>query len=234
MPPAGLWQRVKRHCTDACLSCHEYQLLEIALVNYLWPALTILFSIPLLKKRGSPWLPLGTALALTGIFLVMTQGAQVSWGAWVEHLQNNPAAYSFALAAAISWALYSNLARRWSEPESGGAVELFLPVTGLVLLALRLMINEPTGWSFRAIGEVSVLAAVTGLAYVLWDAAMRKGNLLLVVACSYFTPLLSTAVSCAYLKVSPGPKLWIGCVLIVSGSFMTWRSVSDRPVPAAA
>jgi drug/metabolite transporter (DMT)-like permease len=101
-------------------------------------------------------------------------------------------------------------------------------------LALRLLTTEPTGWSLRAVGEASGLAAVTTLAYFLWDVSMRKGNLLLVVACSYFTPLLSTVVSCFYLGVSPGPKLWIGCLLLISGSFITWRSVSDQPVPAAA
>src|SRR5271169_6154608 len=39
------------------------------------------------------------------------------------------------------------------------------------------------------------------------------------------TPLLSTLVSCAYLKASPSPKLWVGCLLLVSGSVVTWRSV---------
>ncbi len=92
--------------------------------------------------------------------------------------------------------------------------------------------TEPTGWSFRAVGEASALAVVTALAYALRDVAMRKGNLLLVVACSYFTPLLSTGVSCTYLKVSPIPKLWIGRLLLVSGSLITWRSVTDRPVPS--
>jgi hypothetical protein len=38
---------------------------------------------------------------------------------------------------------------------------------------------------------------------MLWDVAMRKGNLLLVAAMSYFTPLFSTMLSCANLKVSP-------------------------------
>lgn len=207
------------------------QLLEVALVNYLWPALTILFSLPLLKKRGSLWLLPGTALALTGVCLVVAQGADVSWVSFQQHLQSNPVAYALALAAAISWALYSNLAHRWSEPDNGGAVELFVPATGILLLAPRLLINEPTGWSLQAVGEASGLAVITTLAYILWDVAMRKGNLLLVVACSYFTPLLSTLVSCAYLRVSPGPKLWIGCVLLVSGSLVTWRSVTERPVP---
>jgi drug/metabolite transporter (DMT)-like permease len=106
-----------------------------------------------------------------------------------------------------------------------------VPATGLVLLALRLLTTEPTGWSLQAMGEASGLAAITTLAYILWDVAMRKGNLLLVAACSYFTPLLSTLVSCAYLRVSPSPKLWLGCLLLVSGSLVTWRSVSERPAP---
>ena len=205
------------------------QLLEIALLNYLWPALTILFSLPLLKQRARPWLVPGTLLALAGVFLVMTQEVSLSWIAWREHFAQSPAAYLLALAAAIAWGLYSNLARRWSGPDGDGAVELFIPATGLVLLGLRLTVSEPMGWNLQAIGEATALAAVTALGYVLWEAAMRKGNLLLVVACSYFTPLLSTLVSCLYLKVPPSPKLWIGCLLLVSGSLISWRSVTERP-----
>ena len=110
-------------------------------------------------------------------------------------------------------------------------MELFVPATGLVLLALCCTVTEHTDWSLHALGEATGLAAITALGYVLWEAAMRKGNLLLVVACSYFAPLLSTVVSSVYLKVSPSPKLWVGCLLLVSGSLTTWRSVSDRSVP---
>lgn len=216
------------------LARNRDQLLEIALVNYLWPALTVLFSLPLLKKRARFWLVPGTVLALTGVFLVMTQGSGVSWVSWKDHLQSNPAAYLLALAAAVAWAFYSNLARCWSAPDSGGAVELFIPATGLVLLALRCTVTEHTAWSPHALGEATGLAAITALGYALWDAAMRKGNLLLVVVCSYFTPLLSTVVSAVYLKVSPSPRLWVGCLLLVSGSLITWRSVSNRPAFATA
>ena len=214
------------------LSKDRKQLLEIALLNYLWPALTILFSLPLLKKRASLWLVPGTVLALTGVFLVLTQEDRVSWASWREHLQSSPAAYLLALAAAVAWALYSNLARRWSGPEGDGAVELFVLATGLALLALRFTVTEPTNWDLQALAEASALAAITALAYVTWEAAMRKGNLLLVLACSYFTPLLSTFVSCIYLSVPQSPKLWIGCLLLVSGSLISWRSVTDQPVPS--
>lgn len=209
------------------LARDRQQLLEIALVNYLWPALTVLLSIPLLGNRAAAFLLPGTLLALIGVFLVMTQSAQLSWNSFYDHSTANPAAYLFVLTAAIVWALYSNLARRWSAPGSPGAVHLFVPTTGLVLGLMSLWAPEPTSWTVRAVLEVVALGTITVLAYALWDTAMRRGNLILVAACSYFTPLLSTLVSCAYLKVLPHSRLWMGCVLIIAGSFLSWRSVSS-------
>jgi drug/metabolite transporter (DMT)-like permease len=215
------------------LAQDRQQTLEIGLLNYLWPVLTILFSLALLPPQGpgrrADWLLVpGTGLALAGIVLVMTQEAHVSWASFLRHWQSNPAAYFLALAAAASWALYSVLTRRWSGPEAGGAVAWFIPATGLALLGLRLVgPAEPAVWSARAVGEAVFLGAVTALAYNLWEYAMQKGNLLVVAAASYCTPLFSTLVSCAYLKVAPGPKLWAGCALLVLGSLLTWVAVGN-------
>lgn len=210
------------------LAADRLQTLEVGLVNYLWPTATILFSLLFLGQRANLLLLPGTVLALAGEFLVITQGDSVSWGTFREHLTVNPAPYALAFVAAVSWGLYSTLARRWSRPETGGAVDLFIPAAGLTLLILSLLSGESPVWSAWVIGEAAVLGAVTVGAYALWDAAMRKGNLMLVAACSYFTPLLSTLVSCAYLRVEPGWRLWVGCLMLVIGSLLTWRSVSDR------
>jgi len=49
-----------------------------------------------------------------------------------------------------------------------------------------------------------------------------------VAATSYLTPLFSTGISSLYLNVSVGPKLWIGCTLLVLGSLLSWRSIHSR------
>ncbi len=175
---------------------NRQQLLEIALLNYLWPSLTVLLSIPLLKKHARPLLLPATALAMAGIFLVMTPDATVSWRSFWLHFQQNPVGYSVALLAAVSWGFYSNLARRWSTPDATGGVEWFTPAAGLILLGLTLVQQEAVRWTWPAVIEALLLGTITGLAYSLWDRSMRKGNLLFVAACSYFTPLLSTLVSC--------------------------------------
>jgi hypothetical protein len=32
-------------------------------------------------------------------------------------------------------------------------------------------------------------------------------------------------VSCLYLQVRPGLSLWIGCALLIVGSFLSWKSI---------
>jgi drug/metabolite transporter (DMT)-like permease len=185
------------------LAANRYQTLEVGLLNYLWPALTLLFSLVILGKRAGWGLIPGTLLALGGVFLVLTQGAAVSWG------------------------LYSNLARRWGGPDSDGAVLLFALSTGLAFLFIRLFGAEAGIWSLGVVIEVGLLALATALGYLFWDNAMRAGNVVLVASCSYLTPFFSTVVSSFYLRVLPGLNLWLGCALIMVGSFLSWRSINE-------
>ena len=210
------------------LATDRVQVLEVGLLNYLWPALTILLSVAILGKTASLLLIPGTFLAVAGVILVLMQGADLSWRTLSSNVASNPVAYALGLAAACSWALYSVLTRRWAGAERQGAVDLFLPATGLILLALSLWFREPGTWTGRALLEAVGLGTLTWTAYRCWDLAMRKGDVVLVSACSYLTPLMSTLLSCFYLGVSPAGSLWIGCLLVVAGSLLSWASMTER------
>jgi len=215
------------------LSANRRQAIEVGLLNYLWPALTLLFSLPLLGKRAGVGLVPATLLALLGVFLVLTPGTSISWRFFLANLQSNPVAYGLGLVAAVSWALYSNLTRRWGESGSGGAVLLFTLGTGVGFSMVRLFRPETGAWSLRVAAEVAVLALGTALAYVFWDLAMSRGDMVLVASCSYLTPFFSTLVSCVYLGIVPGIGVWLGCLLIVAGSFWSWRSIARHSAAAA-
>jgi len=206
------------------------QTMEVGLLNYLWPALTILFSLWLVGNRASFGLIPGTLLALLGVVLVLTQGAAFSWATFVANVLRNPLAYGLALVAAVSWGLYSNLARRWGTADSEGAVLVFTLATGIAFALLRVWRPEAGVVNPRVIAEVAFLAAATALGYLFWDIAMRRGNQMLVAACSYLTPFFSTVVSSLYLHVVPAASLWLGCALIIAGSVLSWRSVRPKGV----
>lgn len=217
------------------LAADRRQVLEVGLLNYLWPVLTLLLLLALVGGRARPALLPGTLLALAGIFLVLTAGEAVSWASLAANLAENPAAYLAGLGAGVTWALYSALTRKWAGGLGEGGVGLFLPASFLCLLALSAFVAEPRAWSGRAAAEAAFLGAATFVAYSLWDHAMRVGRAVVVAAASYLTPLLSTLVSAIYLAVAPGPAIWAGSALLVAGSLLSrWSVVATEPRPPAA
>jgi drug/metabolite transporter (DMT)-like permease len=65
------------------------------------------------------------------------------------------------------------------------------------------------------------------LAYALWDAAMRRGDQILVAAISFLTPLLSTACITLVLGVRPGGLFWTACLLLTAGAGISRVSVKE-------
>jgi drug/metabolite transporter (DMT)-like permease len=200
------------------LSTSRSQVLEVALVHYLWPMLTLFFSALSLRLRPGPLFWAGGVLAMCGVGLAMTQDAAVSWHSFRANLAHNTAPYLIAVAAAFSWSLYSVWSRRWSSDAHGGAVAVWMLLTGAVLGLARLLYPEAAQPRGAVLWEVGFMAFSSNLAYGFWEHAMRKGNVILVVSASYFTPLLSTVVSSLYLGVGVGLRLWIACTLVVAGA----------------
>jgi drug/metabolite transporter (DMT)-like permease len=211
------------------------QAMEVGLVNYLWPALTLALSVPILHLRVRLGFPIGILVALGGGVLSALQPGQSSLVSLVAHLRASPWPYLLALIAAVLWALYSTLSRRWAARSQGGAVPLFALASGIVLGALRPAFAEPAYWSVRVAAELIFMALLpTLIAYGMWDRAVRRGNVTLIAALSYLIPVVSTAISSLYLGVSAGWNLWAACALIVSGAVICERSVLGRTADSTA
>ena len=205
------------------------QVIAVTVCNYLWPSLTLLLAVPLLGLRTRSWLlGAGTLIAIAGVALAV--GGESSGADSLTEPWSLPGSWSWsthavstlpALLAAVAWALYSNLSRRWGGAQAANAMPVFLLAAGLVLLALRACRDEHSVWTARACWEIAYTAVFPTLAaYVCWDAAARRGNLPLVAACSYLTPLLSVLVSSLYLDLPVLPQQWVAGILVVAGAVL--------------
>ena len=211
------------------LAFSREQVIEVSIINYLWPGLTLIFSLPILHKKGKIILIPGIVIAFAGFYLATMQSGMFSWEVFKGNFQVNYLPYLLAFMAAIIWGLYSNLVRRWAGHSEGGAVPLFLLITGLVLTAIRFMFPEESYWTPRVIVELLYMSVFpTFLAYTFWDRAMRKGKIILVVSLSYFTPLLSIVISSLYLRVVIKSTLWIACGLVIAGAVICKFSIIDN------
>jgi drug/metabolite transporter (DMT)-like permease len=210
------------------LASGAQQAIEVGTINYLWTAATVVLSVPILGQRARWSLVPGALTALAGIVVATLPIGQWSAQVFVDNLRDSWAPYLLGLVAALAWALYSNLSRRWAGGDGAGAVPLFMVATAAVLVPLaRLQPTANVLWSARLIAELAYLGLFpTALAYAFWETAMRRGNLLLVATLSLFIPLMSAAIAALYLRTAPGAGLWLGCALVSAGAWICHRSLA--------
>lgn len=204
------------------------QVLEVGLINYLWPALMLLLSGPVLGHTIRVTLWPGIVLAVSGTVLAISQQNGLSYAAWQQNWAAHSRPYLLALVGAMAWALYSNLSRRFGPRQGIGAVPVFVLGTGLLLFLLRGAVHEQPQWTPQALGLLMYvsLCPIT-LAYAFWDYAMRTGTVVLLASASYLVPIASTLFSTLILGLTPGIALWIGCGFVVLGALICRRSVDE-------
>lgn len=217
---------------EVCLSLalgyasNSNQAIELGVVNYLWPCLTVLLAIVMNGQKARWIIVPGTALALFGIVWVVS-GNGLSLSGIVANVQSNPLSYSLALACAITFALYCNVTRRHAGGQS--LVVLFFIITALLLWTKYSFSSEVLP-AFTLGGCLQLLAAGIAMAggYALWNIGIIRGNLTLLATASYSAPVLSSAFAAVWLGASLTMQFWQGAVLVTVGSLICWLATRER------
>jgi len=217
------------------LAGERSRVLEVGVINYLWPGLTLVLSVPILETRARVWLVPGALVAFGGVVLAAAQAGGLSWSGFGANMRENSLPYLLALGAGVTWPLYSNLSRRWAADAEGGAVPLFLLATGLAFAALSPFFEGGTGWTLRTALELAYMVIFPAtLAYAFWDVAMRRGRIVLVTSLSYLVPVAATLVSCLYLGIRASGALWAACAMVIAGAVICRLSVSEPAPPGTS
>jgi drug/metabolite transporter (DMT)-like permease len=155
------------------------------LVNYLWPlGMVVLAPVLLPGMRLTLRHGLAACIGFAGAALAITGGQALEGGlAW---------GYLPALGSAFIWASYSLLTQR-VPPFTTSAMGLFAMVSGVLSLACHVWLEPATNvrsedWPALLLMGLGPL----GLAFYLWDAALKQGNPQQIGLLSFLTPLLST------------------------------------------
>ena len=195
---------------------------EAGLLNYLWPLLIVLFSSLLPGERLAPHHIIGALLGLAGTVLLFAGNTGGFTSGQIPGL-------IAAFIAAFVWATYSVLSRRLKSVPTD-AVAGFCAVTAL-LAALVHGFAETTVWPESPLQWLSVIAlgiGPVGAAFYAWDIGMKRGDIRVLGAASYATPLLSTAFLILAGFARPSANIALAAVLIAGGGLiaakdMVWR-----------
>ncbi len=205
------------------LARNRTEAIEVGMVNYLWPSVTVVCSSLALHGRVGLVVLAGLALAFMGVVLACMPEQGVSLSGFVAHAQGNPLSYGLAFGAAITWALYSTATNRLAKGCNG--LWLFMALSAGAFWTLHLLqpSTQAMRWSWPAVGQVLLASAAVGSAYALWNLALLRGRVDRLALAANGTPLLSALFASLWLSTTLPLMFWVGAALVVLGSVVAAR-----------
>lgn len=204
----------------------RHQAIEVGMVNYLWPSLTIVFAILFNGQKSSLWVVPGLLIALFGVSWVLggEQGLHVD--EIVGNILSNPLSYGLAFAGAFIWAAYCTVTRKYAKGQNG--ITLFVLLTALTLWMKYLLSDQPEmTFSLPIVFKLLLCGMALGVGYASWNIGILHGNVSLLATVSYFTPVLSAALAAALLSAPLSFTFWQGALLVCAGSLLCWYATRN-------
>jgi drug/metabolite transporter (DMT)-like permease len=193
---------------------------EAGLLNYLWPLLIVLFSSFLPGERLLPHHVVGAVLGLAGTVLLFLGNDRSGFA------PGQLPGFAAAIIAAFVWAAYSVLSRRLKSVPTDAVAGFCLATS--VLAALVHMLVETTVWPATPAQWLAVIAlgvGPVGAAFYVWDIGMKRGDIRVLGAASYATPLLSTAFLIFAGFARPSLTIALAALLIAGGGLVAARDL---------
>ncbi|CAH0530247.1 aromatic amino acid DMT transporter YddG [Vibrio hippocampi] len=206
----------------------RHQAMEMAVINYLWPALTVLLTVMTSRQKVSLWVYPSVLLAFIGVCWCISGDQALSVSVLKQNIATNPATYLMAFSAAFIWAFYCHATANLSEGKN--AIVLFFIATAITLWIQYFLSNE-SGMTF-SLSSVSMLllaGVVMGAGYACWNYAILKGDMVLLATFSYFTPVISTLFSSLFLAVALTDSFWKGVAMVTVGSLICYWATRKSP-----
>lgn len=199
-------------------------LVEAGLINYLWPLLIVLFSGLLPGEQLRAHHLVGVVLGFCGAALLVTAGRSLT-------LEGGYAfGYLAAFLAAVVWAGYSVISRRFAGVPSE-AVAGFCLATAVLSLLCHVLFEQTVLPSspFEWLMVLLLGAFPVGLAFFVWDHGVKHGDIQLIGTVSYATPVLSTLLLTLTGYGALGWTTAVACALVTLGAIIAaWDALPFR------
>jgi drug/metabolite transporter (DMT)-like permease len=196
---------------------------EAGLLNYLWPLLIVLFSSLLPGERLAPHHVTGVVLGLAGTVLLFAGNSGSGFA------PGQVPGLLAAFVAAFVWAAYSVMSRKLKSIPTD-AVAGFCLATALLAAIVHGMV-EVTVWPDSAAQWLAIMAlgvGPVGAAFYAWDIGMKRGDIRVLGAASYATPLLSTAFLMIAGFAKPSVSIAVAAVLIGGGGLIAAKDMIGK------
>ncbi|MDV5487938.1 aromatic amino acid DMT transporter YddG [Enterobacter hormaechei] len=197
------------------------QAIEVGMVNYLWPSLTIVFAILFNGQKSTLWVIPGLAISLLGVGWVLGGENGLHVHDIMLNIVSSPLSYGLAFTGAFIWAAYCTVTSRYARGQNG--ITLFVLLTALSLWVKYAVSDQPEMvFSVPVVVKLLMCGVALGFGYAAWNIGILHGNVTVLAAVSYFTPVLSAALAAIMLSSPLSFPFWQGALMVCAGSLLCW------------
>jgi drug/metabolite transporter (DMT)-like permease len=175
----------------------------------LYPMLTVLLSVILLRERGSRRVWFGIAFAAPALILLSYQppSTNTSRGAlWLI----------LCLLVFATWGIQSYLMKFANNTMRAESIFFYMSVTGLLLIPIALAMTEFTpniNWGLSGAWAAALIQILNSIGALCLVYAFRYGKAIIVAPMTSMAPVLTIIISLIMYQTVPGPILVVGMVL---------------------
>ena len=197
---------------------------NVSIIVALSPILTVILA-QLFSRNGErlgKWVYLGAVIAIAGVVLVVLNGT-LSF-----HL--SPAGDLLALAAALMWAVYSILIKKYTEQYDNFIVTrrvffwAFLTAVPLMLLTdgmpdMAALFSAPKVW----VSWIFLAVFGNAVCFAIWNIAFKRLGVVVTNNYLYASPFVTVVVAWLLLKEPISLMSVVGAVLITIGVIFAYK-----------
>lgn len=181
-------------------------------LNYTWPIMMTLLSIPILKQKINIQNFLAILISFLGVLTISTRGNLLGFSF------SNPYGAILGIASAVIWALFWIYNIKDKRDEISKLFLNFLFGIVYISIALAAFSNFPTFSAKHYMGAVYVGLFEMGVTFIIWSMALKKSTHTAKVSrLIYLVPFLSLIVIYFTVGESIQSSTLIGLGLIVGG-----------------
>jgi len=209
------------------------QAIEVAMVNYLWPSLTLVAAIVFNKQRANLLVVPGVLLSMLGICRVLGGDQGLDPAGMLLNVADNPLSYGLAFFGALIWTGYCTVTARIADGKNG-VTPFFMLVAAALWIKFAIEGGGGMTFSLHAVIYLVLAASALGFGYAAWNTGIMHGNVTIIVGASYLTPVLAAAFAATLLRAPLSVEFWQGALMVCGGSILCWLSTRSRRSEKAA
>lgn len=182
----------------------------------LYPVITIILGVWLLKEHANRRSWMGIALALIAIFLLSYQSPENSVAKGMMWL-------FLAFFVFFFWGIQAYVMKFANERMQAESIFFYMMATSVVLIPIALLMtdfSQEINWGFKGPYLAAMIQVLNAVGALMFVYAMRYGKAIIVVPMTALAPVITIILSLIIYAVIPHPITITGMVCAVTAIYL--------------